>query len=1009
MYRRITHHVLRGLLLVLWLVPAAWAQRVAVSGQVVGEDGEPIPGVSVLVKGTSTGTITDIEGQYALNVADENTTLVFSFVGYLTREIPLNGQTRIDVSLESDVRALSEIVVVGYGTTKKSDLTGSVETIAPDNLIKKPAASVDQLLQGQAPGLQVITPSGEPGAGATIRIRGVSSLSGSNSPLVVVDGFPWGDAGNLKQINPDDIASIEVLKDASAAAIYGSRGANGVILITTRSGQAGKARISFNSLVSVSTLPSKLDVWRDPVQEAIISNEARQNSGLEPLYTGQNYLGTYYPTIAELRGLDPNRPAWPYRTDWAELVYRNPISQNYTLAADGGNEKTKYSISGNYYNEQGLAIKNGYEKLTGRVNLDQEVHKNVKVGVNLILTHTMRHGGGLSAGRSSIFPVYDTTGAYFRISPLDFGNPIAYANEVLNESKTIDVLGTTYLNWQITPWLQFRTQLSNKYGHSINDWYEPRDATYNGYQFEGFGTIDNWSGNELLNENYFTIDKHLSDQHYLNLVAGFTTQLSSSRGSRLEGHGFVNDNLRNENMNAAQEQIASNWLSRSVLESWIGRASYTYLDRYLVTFTARADGSSKFGANNKWAFFPSAAVAWKIHEEAFAKNLPALSEAKLRVSYGLTGNQGISPYQTLDRLGTGRYYLDGAFQVGYGPGIFDWDGYNKVWSGVPNESLRWETTKQFDIGLNVGLFNQRVTLTADYYYKHTEDLLRRSNITPSSGYDRIWVNDGVIDNQGIELGLNGQILNGPLEWTLGGNFTLNRNKVVSMGENEFVWNGSSIEMLRSPLNAFLIGQPYNAFYGYRTDGIIQTQEEGEAAGLSGDMAQPGEIKYVDLNEDGKVDDNDRTVIGNPNPDFIYTINTSLRYRNFDFSAQLYGVQGNDIFDFQKFSPSRQVQRWTPDNPTDAFPSVSSNRAYYGSDWFVTDGSFLRIQNLTLGYNVPLENVKALSNVRVYLSASNLYTFTKFHTGYDPEVQENGQNWGSYPRPRVFSLGLNFGL
>ncbi|TPE43456.1 SusC/RagA family TonB-linked outer membrane protein [Pontibacter mangrovi] len=999
------------LLLTCWLMPLElWAQAVPVSGTVTdGTNGTPLIGVSVFVKGGTQGVVTDAEGHYTITAPSESSVIGFRYIGYITQEVPVQGKRTLDVVLKADAKALEEVVVVGYGTTTKSDLTGSVASLKGGELNKAPASSVDQLLQGKIAGVQVVAPSGEPGAGATVRIRGISSINGSNSPLVVVDGFPWGDAGNLKQINPEDIESIEVLKDASAAAIYGSRGANGVILVTTKKGREGKPRITLSTLNTVSTLANKMDVWSDPVDVAIIDNEARANAGLDPLYVGQDYLGTYYPSVAELRGEDPEKPVWPYKTYWPDLVYRNPISQSYTLTATGGSEKTKYSISGNYYREEGLAIKNDYARYNGRLNLEQKLLENVTAGVNLILTHTARTGGGLSAGRSPVFPVYNEDGTYFKISPLDFGHPLAQANEVLNENRGIDVLGTLFVNWDITDWLSFRTQVSDKYGNSINDGYQPREVTYTGYQFEGFGSIDNWSGNEFLNENYFTINRNIGTIHHLNFVLGYTTQTSHSRGSRLEGRGFVNDILENQNMNAAQEQVTTNWLSRSVLNSYISRASYSLLDRYLVTFTARADGSSKFGASNKWAFFPSGALGWKIQEEDFMRALTAVSEAKLRVSYGLTGNQGLSPYQTLDRLGSGRYYTDGDFQIGFGPGIFDWDGYNKIWGGVPNESLKWETTSQLNAGLDLGFLNQRFTVTADYYYKRTDDLLRQSYITPSSGYDRIWVNDGVIENKGFELGLNAAILTGEVEWSLGGNVTLNRNKLVDMGENDFVWNGSNIEMLRSPINAFIVGEPVNVFYGYKSDGIVQTREEGLAAGLTGDMANPGEIKYVDLDGNGVIDENDRTVIGDPNPDFLYSINTTARYKGFDLSAQLYGVQGNDVFNFNKFSPSGQLQRWTPDNPTNEYPRVNATRAYYGSDWFVTDGNFLRVQNVTLGYNFKSNFIKGVDDLRIYFSGNNLYTFTKFNPGYDPEVPANGQQWGSYPRPRAFSLGLNIGF
>ncbi|MCR5890900.1 TonB-dependent receptor [Hymenobacter sp. J193] len=996
-------------------VGTAYAQTGSVSGRVLDEKQAGIPGATVLVEGTSLGSSTNADGTYTVqNVPAGSHNLVISFVGFNTLKMAITvvaGQNLAvaDAALLENANLLNEAVVIGYGTVAKSDVTGSVASLKGSDLNKTPASSVDQLLQGKIAGVQVVVPSGEPGAGATVRIRGASSINGSNSPLLVVDGYPWGEAGNLKQINPDDIESIEVLKDASAAAIYGSRGANGVILVTTRKGKAGKTRINLSTLNTISTLPSKLDVWSDPVDVAVIDNEARQNAGLTPLFTGQDYLGTYYPSVAELRGEDPNKPKWPTRTYWPDEVYRNPFSQSYTLTGSGGNEQTKFSVSGNYYREEGLAIKNYYDRYNGRLNLEQKLLDNVTTGVNLILTHTQRNGGGLSADRSPVFPIYNADGTYFKIGPRDFGNPIAYANEVLNKSKTIDVLGTLFVSWDIASWLNFRTQVSDKYGNSVGDVYEPRDITGTGYLFNGYGVIDNYNGNELLNENYFTFNKNIGTVHNLNIVAGYTTQNFTVRTSRLEGRGFINDALRNESLNTAKTQFATNGQTKSLLNSFIGRVNYSLLDRYLLTFTGRADGSSKFGANNKWAFFPSAALGWKLHEEGFLRDVSAVTEAKLRLSYGLTGNQGISPYQTLDRLGSGRYFTGGEFQTGFGPGTFGYDGYNKIWEGVPNPDLRWETTSQLNAGLDLALFNQRLTLSADYYYKRTSDLLRQTYITPSSGYDRLWINDGEIENKGFELGMSTNILEGPVQWSVGGNFTLNRNKLLSMGEDNFVWNGSSIEMLRAPLNAFIVNEPINVFYGYKTDGIIQTVEEGQAAGLTGDMAKPGEIKYVDLNSDGVVDDKDRTIIGDPNPKFLYSLNTSVSSHGFDLSAQLYGVQGNDVFDFRKFSPSAQLQRWTPDNPTNEYPSVNANRAYYGSDWFVTKGSFLRVQNVTLGYNFKSNFVKGIESLRIYFSGNNLYNFTKYHTGFDPEVPANGQQWGSYPRPRAFSLGVNLGI
>ncbi|PIQ22930.1 MAG: SusC/RagA family protein [Cytophagales bacterium CG18_big_fil_WC_8_21_14_2_50_42_9] len=1003
------------LLALLSVQAELWAQ-VAVSGTVTdATKGDPLPGVSIIIKGTTQGGVSDVNGNFNLQAPDANSILVFSFIGYQSKEVPVNGQTRLNVSLLVDNKALEEVVVVGYGAVKKSDLTGSVGTLKGAELNKTPAASVDQLLQGKIAGVQVIAPSGQPGAGATIRIRGVSSLSGSNSPLVVVDGFPWGDAGNLKQINPEDIESIEVLKDASSAAIYGSRGANGVIMITTKKGRAGAPRITLSTLNTISTLPVKLDLWRDPIEEAIYANEAALNGGVAPdqlPYLGKERSGVYFPSVAELRGLDPNKPQWPYNTDWVDLVYRNPFSQSYTLSADGGNENTKYSISGNYYKEEGLVKLNYFDKYTGRLNLDQKLTNAVNVGTNLILTHTKSNGQQVNADRSRIFPAYDETGNYFRTASNDYGNPLAVLNEVLNTGKTIDVLGTIYANIQFTDWLQFRSQLSSKYGNSVGDNYQPATVTFSGAEAQGLGSVSNYNNTELLNENYLTANKNFGDAHRFNVVAGYSIQKSVTRTSNLVGRNFVNDNLRNENLGSAGIQTISNDLTRSKLASWFGRVNYTLKDRYLFTLTGRADGSTKFGANNKWAFFPSGAFAWRVIEEDFMQSLSAFSDLKLRASYGVTGNQGISPYQSLDRFGSGFYWSGGVRETGYGPGL---GGSNneqglRLIGGLGNNSLKWETTNSLDVGIDFGFLDQRFTLTADYYMKNTYDLLRIRSVSPSSGYDEQWVNDGEINNKGFELGANAAILEGNgLTWNVGANFTLNRNKVVAMGENNLVPVGTLYETIRQNANYFAIGEPAYSFYGYKTAGIIQTLQEGLEAGLTGAEAQPGEIKYVDLDENGVIDGNDRTIIGNPNPNFLYSFNTSLTFKGFDLSAQLYGVQGNDVFDFRKMTPSRQIIRWTPDNPSNEYPRANSTRGYRASDFFLTDGSFLRLQNVTLGYNVPTGTIRGVKSLRIYVSGNNLYTFTKFNTGFDPEMGENGVNQGAYPRPRAMSLGINLGF
>ncbi|PUZ23773.1 TonB-linked outer membrane protein, SusC/RagA family [Chitinophaga costaii] len=1002
-------------------VLSASAQQKKISGRVFDDQSKPLPGASVSIKDTKAGTATDADGRFTLNAPPEGKVLVVTYLGMLKKEIVLDGQASYTVNLQASPNSLNNVVIVGYGAVKKSDVTGSVATLKGSELNKTTASSVDQLLQGKVAGVQVTTGGGQPGSGATIRIRGASSLNGSKDPLLVVDGYPWGDAGNLKQINPDDIESIEVLKDASSAAIYGSRGANGVIVVTTRKGRTGQSRISFSTLETISFRANKPDIWQDPVDDATYSNEAAITGGAIP--ADVPYIGiyrpvgdgfVYFPSIAELRGLDPNKPKWPTNTDWVKLVYRNPLSQNYTLTADGGSEKTKYAISGNYYKEQGTVIKNNYEKYTSRLNLDQKLTKAITAGANVILAYTKNNGQQLGVSRSRIFPVYDSTGNYFRTSATDFGNPIALANQLLNTTKTVDILGNVYVNAKITDWLSFRTSLNSKFGNSVQDQYDPKNSTQRALDNKGsYGSIGNSNYSDLLTENYFTATKKFGE-HDITAVAGYSYQKTSNRFSTLVGQNFVNDVLQNENLSTAGTMLISNDLQRYGLSSWYGRGNYAFKDRYLITFTGRADGSTKFGSNNKWAFFPSGAIAWKMSEEDFIKDLGVFSELKLRGSYGLTGNQGISPYQTLDRYGSNKYYTGTTFQTGFGPGLAgdnDEQGRTIV-EGLGNNSLKWETTRSLDVGVDVGFFDQRLTLTADYYIKRTNDLLRLKTIAPSAGFDRQWINDGEVENRGVELGINAEIINSKdLNWSVGGNFTLNRNKVLAMGESNQVFIGSLYESVRQQISTYTVGQPMFSFYGYKTAGIIQTLDEGIAAGLTGVDAQPGEIKYLDISgpsgkPDGVVDSYDRTIIGNPNPDFFYSFNTNLKYKQFDLSLQLYGVKGDDLWDFQKMTPSRWMQRWTLDNPSKEYPRANATRGYRASDFYITDGSFLRIQNVTVGYNLKTSGTQAVQSLRIFLSGNNLYTFTKFNKGFDPEVGESGINSGAYPRPRSVSLGLN---
>lgn len=1006
-------------------IPVSYAQspdKITVAGCVKDAAGDFLIGATVQVKGISGGTITDIDGNYILKDVPRTATLVFSYVGMQNKEVPVNGKSTINVTLLDDALQLEQVVVIGYGSVKKSDVTGSVTSVKTEALKEIPANSVEGLLQGRAAGLQVINSSQDPGAGATVRIRGGSSLRGSNAPLVVVDGFPLGDAGDLKQINPSDIVNMEILKDASASAIYGSRGANGVIMITTKRAKTGTTNITVRQQITLSQFDTKLDLWRDPVLMASLNNESRINGGLDPLYVGKvSSTGVYYPSVEELQ------TTWTTNTRWDDLVFRDtPVSNNTTATISSSNDRTVFNLSANFYTDNGMYIKDDYTKGGYNLSVDHNIYDNFKVRFSNILSRGVRNAnGGLSYWRNPIYPVYDENGDYYLTNASDFSHPMAITDLQKNETKSLDVISSVALEWQLFPFLKLTSQLNYKFGKSVSDRYYPKKYTEAGEFSNGQAEIENWEGHNLVSETFANFQKKF-DKHDIGAMVGYSYEYYMSRSSGLTGKDFVNEALGNENMGAGNPEKNEIWngYSDNKLVSGMYRLNYVYDNKYLLTLTARADGSSKFGKNNKWAMFPSGAVSWKAHEESFIKNLNVFDELKFRFSYGISGNQGISPYQTLSRYGTDKYYNDGSWATTIGPGyVSGWTGPGwiyRVWSGIPNPDLKWETTAQADFGIDMAFLNRRLRVSFDYYDKQTSDLLRERNLALSSGYDKMWVNDGKIQNRGFEVTVDADILQ-TKDWQLSGTliYSRNRNKVKDLGNTLesglvtdpmtgmlFEYSGNSLEQYRDYTNILAIGQPVNVFYGYKVDGIVQTLNEGIDAGLSGDYANPGEFKYMNLNGDSEISEADKTIIGDPNPDFTASLALNLSWKKFDVSVFLNGVFGQDVLNTKAFGePSNSPLRWTPDNPTNKYPSLRDGRQVKISDWWIEDGSFLRVQNLNIGYTFDLPKKSFLSKARIYMNASNLYTFTKFK-GYDPEVGLDGVYSGGYPRLRKWTFGLD---
>ncbi len=1007
-----------------FMLAAASAQEINVTGNIKDVSGENLIGVSVKVKNSSKGTITNLDGNFELK-ARQKDILTISYVGYETQEVAVS-EKQIKVVLKENSVSLEDVVVIGYGSVKKSDLTGSVATIKTDKLKSIPSNSIDGLLQGRSAGLQVISSSQDPGAGTTIRLRGGSSLVGSNSPLMVVDGFPMGDAGNMKQINPDDIESIEILKDASAASIYGSRGANGVIMITTKKAKQGKTIISIKNQLTASQFSSNLVRFKDPLIMMQLNNEGRINSGFKPLYIGEySTNGVYYPSLQEVES-----GSWSTYTDWASIVFRpTPLLNNTSLSISNANEKRSLSLTGNFFTQQGAYIKDDYSKGIVNMNLINKLTDELTVTTMCNFAKDYRNNNtGLSYSRNPLFPVYTENGDYYSIGTQDYSHPLALTNTKLNKTQGIDIMASLGLDWQVLKTLSVRTQANYRYRFGITDLYYPKKYTSLGAANNGAAELDNNYSEDFSTDTYVTYKPVINKKQALSIMGGFSYEGYLGRSFQMMSYNFVNEALKNENMAAGSATMNTHTssLSSTKLLSYMFRANYTFDDKYMATITGRADGSSKFGTNNKWGFFPSGALGWKLHNEDFIKDLNAFDEFKFRTSYGILGNQGISPYQTLSRFGVDNYFVNGEWKTAIGPGYVTArtgsDSRYTEWGGIPNNGLKWESTQQTNIGVDLAFFKRRLRLTLDYYDKHTFDLLRQSYLAPSSGFDKMWINDGEISNKGVEFTIDGDIID-TKDWKLSGTliFSTNKNKVISLGNSQsaglqtdpltgmqYEYYGTTLDPFRqtSP-NILAINQPVNVFYGYKTDGIVQTKAQGLASGMTGYEAEAGEFNFVDLSGDGVWNENDRTVIGDPNPDFTASLNLNLKYKNFDAGIFLNGVYGNDVIETDLYnSPQFTPLRWTIDNPTNSYPRLRENRLYYVSDWFIKDGSFLRIQNLNVGYTFVKPSV--IKNSRVFVNIDNLYTFTKFR-GYDPEVGLNGRYSGGYPRFRKITLGveLNF--
>lgn len=990
-----------------------------VSGRVTdGANSVGLPGVSVVLKGTRLGTITDKEGNYRLTIPDQyvnaTTTLVLSFIGYTTQEVVLGNRTSIDVTLAVDDKLLNEVVVVGYGTVKKSDLTGAVAKVGETNIKATPIPSLDRAMQGRAAGVQVVTNSAAPGGSSTIRIRGSGSVNASNDPLYVIDGFP---TTGLNSINTNDIESIEVLKDASATAIYGSRGSNGVVLVTTKRGKAGKTVISYDAYYGVQTVRRKIPLL-NARQFADFVNEARVNGGGKPYFDGSTADQPLASSLGE-------------GTDWQSQIFRAAPIQSHQLAASGGSDKSRYAISFGYFNQQGIVLNSNFKRYTLRANLDNNLTAKLKAGLTIQGAYTTgsnaktevdgNNGGGATSSALSYapnFPVYNADGSYYKntgaLNGYGVDNPLAVANEITNSNNTIRLLANAYLDYTILDGLTFRTSFGTDLQATKSNGYATR-LSLAGSSLGGTASVGTTQNVGWLNENTLNYTRQLAPKHNLNALLGYTIQGLGIETVGANANTFTNDFALYNNLSAGSTLVAptsgaSDWR----LISYLARINYGFDDRFLLTLTGRRDGSSRFGPNQKFGFFPSGALAWKMANEPWMKSMTAISDAKLRVSYGLSGNQEIGNYRYLGNISATPYILGGTLNSGSST------------SSIANPDLRWERNAQFDVGVDMGILNNRIQFTADYYIKTTSDLLFNVGVPTSSGFSTTLKNIGSVQNKGLELSLNTiNVDKGGFRWTSEFNITFNQNKIQTLdGRQEFT-TGTDAVIFATNVNPILlrVGSPLGNFYGRVVDGIFQNQADVDASAQK--TAKPGDIRYKDLNGDGTINDNDRAIIGNANPKLFGGFNNTFSFRGFDLNIFVQGNSGNQILNYGTFDllnltggnnqSARVLDRWTPTNPSNEIPRANAaGGSRILSSFNVEDGSYLRFKNISLGYNLPkgLVDRLAISSAKIYVTAQNWITITKY-TGYDPEVNRYGSSslsqgldYGGYPAAKTLLVGLN---
>lgn len=1008
-----------------------YAKDVIIKGTVKSEGGGLLQGVAVSVKGTNISTGTNATGAFQISVP-EGSTLVFTYVGYVTQSVSIANKTEINVimAMDFDKYKIDEVVVVGYGTQKKRDVTGSVGSVAMKDIENIPITRADQILQGRVSGVQVTQTNSEPGGNVSIRIRGTNSITAGNEPLFVIDGFPG--AGDLNSINPNDIESIDVLKDASATAIYGSRGANGVVIITTKKGKAGQTSINFEAFTGLQNVSKTYDMmnateYANYLNEVVSLTNAETGSTRAPAYSAAQIA-----TLGE-------------GTNWQDALLRTAPISSYQLSISGGNTDTQHSLSLNYLMQNGVVLNSGFQRGNIRYSLDKKISEKIKMGFNTQISRTdedralVNTAGGSAGGVildalrfNPAIPVRDPLTGQFtqRNGPAPYadnnmGNPVAYSETVVNKFANLRSLMNIFGEYEFIKGLKLRVNGGVDLNYQTRDFYLPSDIFAPTAPAGGTSTRSAANRYSWINENFLTYDKTFNKNHVLNLLAGTSVQQFDNTNFSANNSNFFTDILGADNIGIGSVvQPPSSGRSRRSLASYFGRANYSLMEKYLFTFTMRADGSSAFGDNNKWGYFPSAAVAWRVIEEDFMKNQSIVSDLKLRTSYGITGNQEIDPYSSLGRYSSNGYTTGSTRLIGIAP------------NNISNPDLSWESTASLDIGIDAGFLQNRITVTADYYHKQTSNLLLQVAIPRSTGYATTLINAGGVENKGIELGLNTVNVDGKnFQWNTNANISFNRNKVTDLnGENQRFVGAMSASIFpgANPGSSILrVGEPIGSFYGYTFQGIWQTPAEIAASGIinTNNAIRPGDPKYADMNDDKIINGLDRSIIGKAQPDFIYGLTNNFSYKGFNLNIFLQGVQGVEVLNLNRYEIESGIlntnklqsvtNRWTGPETSNTIPKANSvlRRSTGVTSDVVEDASFLRIKTVSLAYKIPVfkSMMKTVKSANIYVTAQNLYTFTKY-TGFDPEVNSFGDSnlslntdYNAYPNVRTFIVGLKVGF